>query len=73
MDAENTKAAWQSRAVMLPLVGLIAYVLQQSLGLSVPVEVQGMVVDLVPALIAALMTAGMWFRVKARAIIDRWF
>lgn len=73
MDTENTKAAWESRAVMLPLMGLVAFILERWFGLELPVEVQGFAVDLVPTAIGGLMALGIWFRMKARAVIDRWF
>ena len=72
MDTDNTKAAWQSRAVILPFVSLIAYWVQQRYGVALPVDVQGYVVDIVPLAISALVAAGIWFRVTAKRVIDRW-
>ena len=72
MDSANTQAAWQSRTNLLIVMGLLASIIQRHYGLAVPVEVQGLVVDLLPLAINGLLVAAIWFRVKARAVIDRW-
>jgi hypothetical protein len=72
MNPNNTQAAWQSRANLLAMVGIVAFWLQRHYGVSLPVELQGMVVDLVPMAITAIWMAVIYFRNVARKVIDRW-
>lgn len=72
MIPEQTQPAWKSRTNILAFMGLVAFWLQRSFGIQLPVEVQGMAVDLVPLIISGLIAAAMWFRVTARKIVDRW-
>lgn len=72
MSEDNTKPAWASRAVMVPIMGLVAFWLERY-GIKLPLEVQGFAVDLMPMIVTAAMAGGIWFRVTARKLIDRWF
>lgn len=72
MNPEQTQAAWQSRTNMMALAGIAAFWLQRQTGIQLPVEVQGMAVDLVPLAITGFWAGAIWFRNKARAIVNRW-
>ena len=73
MDPNKTQPAWASRTNLLIIAGVVANLVQRHYGLTLPVEVQGLAVDLLPVAISAIFAAAIWFRVKARAVIDRWF
>lgn len=72
MDQTNTQAAWQSRANLMAIIGIVAFWLQRSFGVSLPIDVQGMVVDLIPLAITTIWAAVIWFRTVALKAIDRW-
>jgi hypothetical protein len=72
MDNLDTKAAWQSRSNLLAVAGIVAFWVQRRYGLTIPLEFQGMVVDVLPVAFTALWMGVIWFRVTARKIIDRW-
>lgn len=73
MNPEHTQAAWQSRTNLMAFAGIVAFWLQRQTGVQLPVEIQGFAVDLVPVAITGFMALSIWFRNKARAIVDRWF
>lgn len=73
MDKNNTQAAWQSRTNLLIVAGLVAMWLQRAYGISIPVEAQGLIVDLVPIVISTVFAAAIWFRNVATRAVDRWF
>ena len=74
MDEHNPQPAWQSRSVQLAAVAIAANMAKGAFpNLELDVTVQGYIVDLLPVAVAGVMTAALWFRVKARKIIDRWF
>lgn len=74
MDEQNTQASWQSRSVQLAAVAVVANLAKGAFpALNLDVSVQGYIVDLLPVAVAGVMSAALWFRVKARKIIDRWF
>ena len=73
MTPEQTKAAWQSLGITMPIVALACFFLQQKYGVQLPVDVQGYVVNLMDVAIPALMMLAAWGRARAKAVIDRWF
>lgn len=72
MNPEQTQAAWQSRTNLMAIMAVVAFLVQRH-GVVLPVEIQGYAVDLLTLAIPALMAAAIWFRNRARAVIDRWF
>jgi hypothetical protein len=73
MEPYQIQSAIQSRTVQLILASLIAYAVKNFGIQFAPVELQLALTEVLTVAIPILMTAAMWFRIKATTIIKGWW
>jgi lipoprotein signal peptidase len=76
MDNETVikaQSAIQSRTVQMLLAILIAYVVKNWGVALAPIEMQMALTEILTVAIPLMIAVAVWFRVKARTLIDSWW
>jgi hypothetical protein len=76
MDQEpvlKAQSALQSRTVQMLLAVLCVYAVKNFGIPFMPTELQIAATEILTVAIPIMVTGAIWFRVKAHAIVDRWF
>ena len=72
-DVIKAQSALQSRTIQMLLAVLCAYAVK-TFGIPfMPAELQIAATEILSVAIPILIMGAMWFRAKARDVIDRWF
>ncbi len=69
----QVQSFFQSRTVQLLIAVMAAYLVKNFGVPLMPSEVQIAVTEILTVAIPILVMGAMWFRAKARDVIDRWF